>query len=169
MKNPNQAKNKTAKIAPATPARKHHNGPYSKAPFAVLAASPFAGRESFELELDWIGDTMEPEIYQGNWARLSKRPEMEPCQGELVLGLLHTGELVFGACDASDDGQGKIIQIAFINPKYPPAYYWPESFRWLYPVEYVSLLDASNQYRRIMKTVEFISDTEGDFPLPAAL
>ena len=159
MKTPNQAKRKTAKpasVAPAQKTEKHAPLPVSASrwsPLAVLAANPFAGGSGFEIELDWIGYTMEPEVYQGNLASVSKRPDMTPCLNEMVLGLLKNGGLVFGTFGTPKDDA--LIRIAFINPKHPSVYYRDTDFQWLYPVSHISQLDETRTYRRITKTIEF--------------
>jgi len=166
MKNQNQAKGKTAKthsIAPAQKADVHAPLPVAASrwsPIAVLAANPFAGRDSFELELDWIGDTMAPEVYHNNLARVSKRPDMTPCLNELVLGLLKNGGLVFGAFSTSD--KGDLLRIAFINDKYPSVYYREADFQWLYPVECISQLNEARTWRRIVKTIEFEAGSDDE-------
>jgi hypothetical protein len=159
MKNQNQAKGKSAKLTPIAPAQNtetHAPLPVSASrwsPMAVLAGNPFSGRDHFEIELDWIGDTMEPEVYQGNLARVVKRPDMWPCLGELVLGLLKNGSLVFGAFGTPEDDA--LIRVAFINPKHPSVYYRETDFQWLYSIDLISQLDETKTYRRIMKRIEF--------------
>jgi hypothetical protein len=159
MKTLVQAKRKTAKPASVSPAQKtekHAPLPITASrwsPAAVLAADPFGNCPGFEIELDWIGDTMEPEVYQGNLARVCKRPEMTPCFNELVLGLLKNGGLVFGAFGTPEDDM--LIRIAFINPKHRSVYYREADFQWLYPVDRISQLDETRTYRRITKSIEF--------------
>jgi hypothetical protein len=118
---------------------------------------PFQQNDSFEINLDWIGDTMEPEVFQGDRAMITRREEMYPCAGELVVGLFstgrHAGRLVFGAHEFESPG---LCRITFINPKYVPVYYPEKKFKWLYPVYFITQMDReAQQYRKVLKTIEF--------------
>jgi hypothetical protein len=163
MKNPSRAVCKAAKSSSLAPVEKRNDHaplPLKRdlpSPLAVLAADPFGSRECFEIVLDWIGNTMEPEIYQGNWAMVTKRDNMRPCLTEMVLGLLKNGQLVFGAFNCSE--KGELLRIDFINPANASVFYRESDFQWLYPVECISQLDKTQKYRRIMKSIEF---TRGD-------
>jgi len=159
MKTPNQAEVKTSKRSLLTPSQKRL--PHEPVPstlrggvsFAILPDDPFRQGNMFELTLDWIGDMMEPEIFQGNLAMVVKREDMSPCSGELVVGILKTGHMVFGAHEYEAPG---VCRIAFINPDYAPVYYPEKHFQWLYPVASISMLTESQpRYRKVMKTVQF--------------
>jgi hypothetical protein len=172
MKNRNQAEIKTAKtrsLAPVQKRRDHAPLPIHAnrwSPLAVLAADPLGRHGSFELELDWIGDTMEPEIHQGDLVRVSERTDIRPCLNEIVLGLLKNGGLVFGAFSSTD--KANLIRIAFINPDHPSVYYRENDFQWLYPIECISQLDESRAWRRIIKTIAFEAGDENAPRLLAA-
>jgi len=159
MKTQSQAEVKASKRHHPTPSQKrkvHAPLPITASPWspiAVLAADPLGRRTFFELELDWISDTMEPELHQGDLARVSVRKDMTPCINELVLGLLKNGSLAFGAfCSTGDE---KLVRIAFINFRYPSVYYRETDFQWLLPVECISQFDETHVWRRIIKTIEF--------------
>jgi hypothetical protein len=156
MKNQNQAEVKTNNRQSHTPSQKRRGRQLltpSTTQGAISTDDPFQLGSSFEIVLDWIGNTMEPEVSQGNLAAITKREDMDPCTGEMVVGLLKTGHLVFGAHEREGHG---FCRISFINPKYVPVYYPEKEFQWLYPVEFISILGTSEpHYREIIKTLEF--------------
>ena len=168
MKNQSQARSKTAKHSSIAPVQKSESHaplpitPRRPSPLAVIGADPLAGRDGFEIALDWIGESMAPEVYQGNLARVWRRESMTPCLNELVLGLLRNGGLVFGAFSVADNGD--LVRIAFINPAHPSVYYRETDFQWLYPVECISQMDETCSWRRIIKRIEFEAGDEPAAP-----
>jgi len=144
MKNPNQAKNKTAKKTPSAPSQKH---------LGQLPLDPFGDAKSFKVILDNIGDTMEPEVFAGDGAIVEKEKNLKPRSGDMVVGHLDTGKLIFGILHILQSG---LYQIRCINPKNTKARprYAPGRFHWLYPVHHIEMKDAPRRiqhYTRLQK------------------